>query len=117
MKNSDYTNDQVTRWRRYIDRCLLISWKTVIIIAVVWLLSVGLHKAMYGPFCDYFVPKDCLSSGVSGILQDENGVLWQTFTIEDGLADNDVSSILQDKDGNLWFGTYGGGVSRYDGAS
>ncbi len=26
-------------------------------------------------------------------------------------------SILEDKTGNLWFGTYGGGVSRYDGKS
>jgi ligand-binding sensor domain-containing protein/serine phosphatase RsbU (regulator of sigma subunit) len=26
-------------------------------------------------------------------------------------------SILEDKRGNLWFGTYGGGVSRYDGES
>ena len=26
-----------------------------------------------------------------------------------------VRSILEDKRGNLWFGTYGGGVSKYDG--
>jgi ligand-binding sensor domain-containing protein len=26
-------------------------------------------------------------------------------------------SILEDKSGNLWFGTYGGGVSKYDGKS
>jgi hypothetical protein len=28
-----------------------------------------------------------------------------------------VHSITEDKSGNLWFGTYGGGVSRYDGKS
>ena len=30
---------------------------------------------------------------------------------------NGVFSIFEDKNGNLWFGTYGGGVSRYDGES
>jgi ligand-binding sensor domain-containing protein len=25
--------------------------------------------------------------------------------------------MLEDKSGNLWFGTYGGGVSKYDGKS
>jgi len=33
MKNSDYTDDQVTRWRRYVDKYLLLSWKTVLIMA------------------------------------------------------------------------------------
>jgi ligand-binding sensor domain-containing protein len=133
----------VTGWRRYIDKYLLLSWKRVLIIAGVWVLSVVLHKAMYGPFSDYFVPKDCLGSNhVSAILQDGDGNLWfatgwfivgsgvsegggvsrydgaswQTFTTNDGLAHNAARAILQDRDGNLWFGTRGG-VSRYDGAS
>ena len=37
------------------------------------------------------------------------------FTVEDGLADDAVRSVLQDPEGNLWIGTWGGGVSRYDG--
>jgi len=74
MKNSDYTDDQVTRWRRHIDRCLLLSWKTVLIIVGVWVLSVVLHKAMYGPFFDYFVIKDRLgSTHVWVILQERLG--------------------------------------------
>ena len=134
MKNSDYTDDRVTGWRRYIDKYLLLSWKTVLIIAGVWVLSGVLHKAMYGPFSDYFVTKDGPArNGVEAILQDGDGNLWfgtygggvsrydgaswQTFTIEDGLADTYVMCILQDRDGNLWFGTDGGGVSRYDGTS
>jgi len=132
MKNSDYTDDQVTRWRRYVDKCLLLSWKTVLIIAGVWVLSVVLHKAMYGPFSDHFGIKDGLGSDhVNAIFQDRNGDLWfgtdlgvsrydgtswQTFTTNDGLADNRVPAILQDRKGDLWFGTWGG-VSRYDGAS
>ncbi|MCK5380987.1 MAG: SpoIIE family protein phosphatase, partial [Candidatus Latescibacteria bacterium] len=38
-----------------------------------------------------------------------------TFTTQDGLAHNQVTSILEDREGNFWFGTWGGGVSRYDG--
>lgn len=40
---------------------------------------------------------------------------FTNFTIAQGLANNIVMSIWQDKIGNIWFGTYGGGVSRYDG--
>jgi len=54
MKNSDHTDDQVTGWRRYGDKCLLLSWKKVLVIVAVWTLSALLHKAMYGPFDDYF---------------------------------------------------------------
>jgi ligand-binding sensor domain-containing protein/serine phosphatase RsbU (regulator of sigma subunit) len=39
------------------------------------------------------------------------------FTDKEGLSNNNVFSILEDKSGNLWFGTYGGGVSKYDGKS
>ena len=54
MKNSDYTDNQVTGWRRYVDKCLLPSRKKVLVIVGVWVLSVVLHKAIYGPFQDYF---------------------------------------------------------------
>ena len=40
---------------------------------------------------------------------------WRTYDATDGLPVGYVRSILQDRDGNLWFGTWGGGVSRYDG--
>ncbi len=42
------------------------------------------------------------------------GQAWSTFTTEGGLGHNNVTSILQDRGGNLWFGTWAGGVSRYD---
>jgi len=52
-------------------------------------------------------------------LKRENGKLvksFTNFTTAQGLTNNTVWSITEDKEGNLWFGTYGGGVSRYDGS-
>ena len=40
---------------------------------------------------------------------------WQSFGVLDGLPSLSVFDILQDREGNLWFGTWAGGVSRYDG--
>lgn len=40
---------------------------------------------------------------------------FTTFTTDNGLALDRIVSAICDKSGNLWFGTYGGGVSRYDG--
>ncbi len=42
---------------------------------------------------------------------------FTNFTTDNGLALDAVSCSITDKKGNLWFGTYGGGVSRYDGRS
>ena len=42
---------------------------------------------------------------------------FTTYTTDNGLALDAVSCSIRDKAGNLWFGTYGGGVSRYDGRS
>jgi len=49
-----------------------------------------------------------LGNGVSRF----DGGAWTTYTVRDGLANNDVLSIVVAPDGALWFGT-GGGVSRY----
>ena len=42
---------------------------------------------------------------------------FRTYSVEHGLAQSQVFSICEDKRGNIWFGTGGGGVSVYDGAS
>ena len=39
-----------------------------------------------------------------------------TYSVEAGLAQSQVNSIWQDRSGYLWLGTYGGGVSRFDGS-
>ncbi len=38
-----------------------------------------------------------------------------SYTVLDGLADNFVFSIGMDRDKNVWFGTYGAGMSKFDG--
>ena len=50
----------------------------------------------------------------NGVVKNENGELKYLFE-EDGLALNSCWAIAEDKNGLLWFGSYGGGVSIYDG--
>jgi len=40
--------------RRVIDKCLLLSWKRVLIIVGAWVLSVLLHNLIYGLFYEHF---------------------------------------------------------------
>lgn len=42
---------------------------------------------------------------------------FKTYSLEEGLPHSQVLSILQDRQGYLWCGTYGMGVSRFDGNS
>jgi ligand-binding sensor domain-containing protein len=44
----------------------------------------------------------------------KNGT-WRTITTFDGLPDNRVTTIYQDASGLMWFGTFGGGLCRFDG--
>ncbi len=50
-------------------------------------------------------------------LQAQGFPHFTNFTTNDGLALDAIACSIIDKSGNLWFGTYGGGVSRYDGKS
>lgn len=40
---------------------------------------------------------------------------FTNFTTDQGLSHNRIFSITEDANANLWIGTYGGGVSRYNG--
>ncbi len=40
---------------------------------------------------------------------------WVTYTEDDGLVSNNVTSIAIEKNGTIWIGTWGGGISRFDG--
>lgn len=70
------------------------------------------------------------TSGIRAIFQDSkgnywfgshneglsvyNGISFEYFTTNEGLADNQIRTIQEDKYGDLWFGT-AHGVSNYDG--
>ena len=67
-------------------------------------------------------PNKIVSVGTQNTLEDvdfrfppfKHGT-WKHYTYLDGLGNNNVRPIYQDREGYLWFGTYNGGVSRYDG--
>lgn len=40
---------------------------------------------------------------------------FKNYNIQEGLALSSIASSYIDKDGYLWFGTFGGGVNRFDG--
>lgn len=44
-------------------------------------------------------------------------ITMQNFNTDHGLALSSILSGFRDKAGNLWFGTFGNGVSKYDGKS
>lgn len=50
-------------------------------------------------------------------IKDNNPQNFCSFSKLQGLKHDVIRCMLQDNDGNLWFGTYGGGVSKYDGKS
>lgn len=65
--------------------------------------------------CIFFLITILNSQNISN-KGDYGGISYFTnFTTENGLALSGIASSAIDQFGNLWFGTYGGGVSRYDG--
>ncbi|WP_037319060.1 histidine kinase [Salegentibacter sp. Hel_I_6] len=50
----------------------------------------------------------------NGVVKKENGE-FQYFFEEDGLAQNSCWAIAEDESKSLWFGSYGEGISIYDG--
>jgi len=50
-------------------------------------------------------------------IKDENPQNFCSFSKLQGLKHDVIRCMLQDNSGNLWFGTYGGGISKYDGKS
>lgn len=45
----------------------------------------------------------------------DSSKFFTTYNTSHGLSNNVVFSITEDKSGNIWFGTYGGGISRFNG--
>src|SRR6187402_3229824 len=42
---------------------------------------------------------------------------WISYNESNGLANNNVQAIAIDANGTKWFGTYGGGISKFDGTN
>ena len=58
------------------------------------------------------------TAGRGGVVcWNEQTGTYEKFTAVNGLAGNFASAIAQTKDGSLWFGTFGMGLSRFDGKS
>src|SRR6185295_17857511 len=49
------------------------------------------------------------------VSKEHNPQNFSSFNKMHGLKADEVLCMLQDKNGNIWFGTWEGGVSRYDG--
>ncbi|MEP7322423.1 MAG: two-component regulator propeller domain-containing protein [Saprospiraceae bacterium] len=105
----------------------------------------GVNKFDGKHFTQFTEKEGLSNNFVRSILEDNNGNLWfgtygggvckynfdtsstfnssyksmtgsfTHFTEKEGLSNNAVLSILQDNSGNLWFGTFGGGLDKYDG--
>ncbi len=110
--------------------------KTVVLDGAAKPLTVPVPKTKGGSYTDHFGNKINLEPPVNTplpVLQNEKGspvkdnngnpflmgtggiANFTNFTTDNGLALDAVSCSITDKKGDLWFGTYGGGVSRYDG--
>jgi len=81
---------------------------------------------------NYTAANELPNNAVRSLLVDSNNILWigtengvvkkendifTNFFEEDGLALNSCWAIAEDKNKNLWFGSYGEGVSIYDGVN
>ncbi len=50
-------------------------------------------------------------------VKDQNPQNFSSFSKLQGLKHTQIRCLLQDQSGNIWLGTYGAGVSKYDGRS
>ena len=53
--------------------------------------------------------------GTEGGIVRYDGARWTEFTETNGAPGHSVTAIAGGPDGSVWFGSYDGGVSRYDG--
>ena len=94
-------------------------------------LWVNILFAQNFPGKNYTAATNLPNNSVRSLLVDSNNILWigtengvvkkenDVFTYffeEDGLALNSCWAIAEDKHNKLWFGSYGEGLSIYDGA-
>ncbi|HKJ47803.1 MAG TPA: two-component regulator propeller domain-containing protein, partial [Christiangramia sp.] len=96
------------------------------------LFCLNLAFAQDFPVKNYTAATELPNNKVRSLLVDSNNALWigtdnvvvkkendvfKSYFDEDGLALNSCWAIAEDKYQHIWFGSYGGGVSIYDGNS
>lgn len=102
------------------------TFNFLLVIAILWLPVV----AQQLPTTQYSTADILPHNTVRDILITKNGTLWagtdnglikkqntniQTFFVEDGLPLNNIWALCEDENKDLWIGTYGNGISHYDG--
>lgn len=88
----------------------------------------GLTRRQDGILTEWWLNKTGISDVVNTIFEDQEQNLWVgghdglyrlnptrfvTLTTQDGLSYNNVTSVCEDRNGVMWFGTWGGGVNRW----
>jgi len=102
----------------------------IIKLLLVLFLCVNVGFSQNFPSKNYTAANELPNNAVRSLLVDCNNILWigtengvvkkendifTNFFEEDGLALNSCWAIAEDKNKKLWFGSYGEGVSIYDG--
>ena len=65
---------------------------------------------------DFRIYRSRIGSGKRVVAGSGQGY-WRTYRITEGLAGSQIVSIFQDREKVIWFGSFGGGLTRYDGES
>ena len=94
-----------------------------------WCVSIS-GNSQQVPSYNYTTVDGLPNNAIRSLFVDSRGIVWigtenglskfengrfKNFFETDGLAFNSCWAIAEDKNGNLWFGSYGGGISVFDG--
>jgi ligand-binding sensor domain-containing protein/serine phosphatase RsbU (regulator of sigma subunit) len=78
-------------------------------------LKTGVLETIRSKVIQNVIPREKVAS--SPRYKDSYSFNFQYLDIDQGMNSSYVFDIAEDKKGNLWFGTWGGGLSVYDGSS
>ncbi|GHB40357.1 histidine kinase [Mongoliitalea lutea] len=97
---------------------------------LIWICSISFVQAQQQITKKYSIADGLPNNSIRSLFVDSREMLWigtengvsvkrnqefLNFFMEDGLAFNSCWAITEDKDRKMWFGSYGGGVSMFDG--
>src|SRR5680860_285130 len=109
---------------------LSMPYYKIIKLFLIFFLWVNVVFSQNYPSKNYTAADELPNNAIRSLLVDSNNILWigtengvvkkendvfTNFFEEDGLALNSCWAIAEDKNKKLWFGSYGEGVSIYDG--